>query len=98
LRPALAIRAIRLNPTRRPPMNLHALIEASDLPAALIEQIEGLVHAKAWTNERSNGARLSDIDALIRSELRRAGELPARKTRDRFVDRASKIFVELLKS
>jgi len=98
LRPALAIRAIRLDPTRGPPMNLHALIEASDLPAALIEQIEGLVHAKAWTNERSNGARLSDIDALIRSELRCAGELPARKTRDRFVDRASKIFVELLKS
>lgn len=95
LRPALAIRAIRLNPASRPPMNLQALIAASDLPGALIEQIDGLVEAKARTNERSNGARLPEIDALIRSELDRAGELPVRKLRDRFVDRADQLFLEL---
>lgn len=96
LRPALAIRAIRLNPASRPPMNLQALVAASDLPGALIEQIDGLVAAKARTNERSNGARLPEIDALIRSELERAGELPVRKLRDRFVERADRLFLELV--
>jgi len=96
LRPALAIRAIRLNPASRPPMNLQALVAASDLPGVLIEQIDGLVEAKARTNERSNGARLPDIDALIRSELDRAGELPVRKLRDRFVERADRLFLELV--
>lgn len=46
LRPALAIRAVRLNPKARPPMNLQALIAVSDLPAGLVEQIEGLIETK----------------------------------------------------
>ena len=96
LRPALAIRAIRLNPASRPPMNLQALVAASDLPGSLVEQIDGLVAAKARTNERSNGTRLPEIDALIRGELERAGELPVRKLRDRFVDRADRLFLELV--
>lgn len=96
LRPALAIRAVRLDPSRRPPMNLHALIAASDLPPVLIEQIDLLVQAKARTNERANGARLPEIDALIRDELGRAADLPVRKPRDRLVDRATDLFVELL--
>ncbi|WHU02129.1 nucleotidyltransferase domain-containing protein [Sphingomonas sp. NIBR02145] len=96
LRPALAIRAIRLNPGVRPPMNLQALVAASDLPALLVEQIEALVEAKARTNERANGARPPEIDVLIRGELERAGELPARKLHDRFVDRANDLFLELV--
>lgn len=96
LRPALAIRAIQLNPASRPPMNLQALIAVSDLPETLVEQIDALVEAKARTHERSNGARLPEIDALIRRELERAGELPVRKLRDRFVDRADRLFLELV--
>ena len=96
LRPALAIRAVRLNPHVRPPMNLQALVAASDLSTALVEQIDALVEAKARTNERSNGARLPEVDALIRDELARAGELPARNLRDRFADRANDLFLELV--
>ncbi|MDT8759188.1 nucleotidyltransferase domain-containing protein [Sphingomonas psychrotolerans] len=96
LRPALAIRAIRLNPALRPPMNLQALVAVSELPAELVEQIDALVEAKARTNESANGIRLPEIDALIRGELGRAGELPARKLRDRFVDRANQLFLELV--
>ena len=96
LRPALAIRAIRLNPGERPPMNLQALVAASDLPPALIGQIDALVEAKARTNERANGTRLPEIDALIRGELDPAGELPVRKLRDRFVDRANALFLDLV--
>lgn len=96
LRPALAIRAIRLNPASRPPMNLQALVAVSDLPSALARQIDDLVAAKARTNERTNGARLPEIDALIRDELGRAGDLPVRKLRDRFADRATELFLELV--
>lgn len=96
LRPALAIRAIRLNPASRPPMSLQPLVAASDLPAGLIKQIDALVEAKAQTNERSSGTRLPEIDALIRSELDRAGELPPRKLRDRFAARADELFLELV--
>ncbi|MBN8809859.1 MULTISPECIES: nucleotidyltransferase domain-containing protein [unclassified Sphingomonas] len=96
LRPALAIRATRLNPSVRPPMNLQALVAAGDLPSALAEQIDMLVQAKARTNERANGTRLPEIDALIRDEIGRAGELPARTPRDRFVTRADKLFLDLV--
>ncbi|WP_163467984.1 DNA polymerase beta superfamily protein, partial [Klebsiella michiganensis] len=80
----------------RPPMNLRALVAASDLPPALAGQIETLVEAKARTNERASGTRLPQIDALIRGELARAGELPARKLCDRFADRANELFLELV--
>ncbi len=96
LRPALTIRAVRINPGVRPPMNLQALIAVSDLPAGLVEQIDGLVEAKARTNERANGTRLQEIDVLIRDELGRAPGLPERKLRDRFADRATELFVELV--
>lgn len=96
LRPALAIRAIRLNPDARPPMNLQQLVAVSDLPAALVDQIDMLVARKAQTNERTNGMRLPEIEALIRDELGSVGDLPARKLRDRFADRATKLFLELV--
>jgi len=79
-------------------MNLQALVAASDLPAVLAGQIEALVEAKARTNERANGTRLPEIDALIRGELDRAGAMPARKLRDRFVERADQLFLELVNS
>lgn len=96
LRPALTVRAVRRNPGSRPPMNLQALLPLCDLPATLVEQIAALVEAKARTNERANGMRLPEIDALIRDELDRAGELPVRKLRDRFTDRANELFLELV--
>ena len=96
LRPALAIRAVRLTPSARPPMNLQMLVAASDLPARLVEQIDMLVEVKARTNERANGTRLPEIDALIRDEIERAGELPVRKLRDHFVDRANELFLDLV--
>ena len=60
------------------------------------DQVAALVEAKARTNERTNGARMPELDALIRDELDRAGELPARKLRDRFVGRANELFLELV--
>ncbi|WP_342643914.1 nucleotidyltransferase domain-containing protein [Rhodoligotrophos ferricapiens] len=96
LRPALAVRALRLNPAARPPMNLQALIGVAGLRASIVAQISELVEAKSRTNERSNGMRVSEIDALIGDELGRAAELPAAPMREDAVARASELFAELV--
>lgn len=78
LRPALAIRALRLESAKLPPMNLQDLIVASDLPGTLVEIIQELVEAKSRTRELGNARRAPELDNLIRDELSRAAELPER--------------------
>jgi predicted nucleotidyltransferase len=96
LRPALAVRALRLVPTVRPPMILQALIEAADLPASLSDRIADLVEAKSRTNEMSNGTRAPEIEQLIAEELARVSELPVTPMREDAAVRASELFVELV--
>lgn len=78
LRPALAIRSLRLDPTRLPPMNLQKLIAVSGIPNALTDTINELVEAKRRTRELGNARRSPELDSLIRDELSRATELPER--------------------
>ncbi|HEX3676437.1 MAG TPA: nucleotidyltransferase domain-containing protein [Sphingomicrobium sp.] len=78
LRPALAIRTLRLERAKLPPMNLQDLVVASDLPETLVEIIQQLVEAKSRTRELGNARRSPDLDNLIRDELSRAAELPER--------------------
>jgi len=96
LRPSLAIRCLRLNPAARPPMNLQALVGASDLPQERADEIAALVAAKARTNERGNALRRPGLDALIRDELARAGEVPARPRAPDADVRAQTLFLELV--
>jgi uncharacterized protein len=98
LRPALAIRALRLDPSSRPPMNLQALVALSGLPGGIVEQIELLVAAKARTNEHANGTRLAEIDALIRDEIGRVGEVTGPERPADAADRANKLFLDLVNS
>lgn len=78
LRPALAIRTLRLDPAKLPPMNLQDLVLTSDLPGTLVEIIQELVQAKSRTRELGNARRAPALDDLIRDELSRAAELPER--------------------
>lgn len=96
LRPALAIRVLRLHPHQRPPMNLQALVALADLTAEAQAAIAALVEAKARTNERSNGTRVSLLDALIAEELGRAAELAQRAPSVEWSKRADELFVELV--
>ncbi len=68
LRPALAIRSMRLNPGSRPPMHLHALLQSAAIAPDLARTIDELVAAKAHTREMGNAARIPAIDALVLSE------------------------------
>ena len=96
LRPALAIRALRVNPQHRPPMNLQELIAAADLPGSITALIGELVEAKRQTREKSNGRRFPELDVLIRSELDRARELPVRKPQFDTASAMNELFLSML--
>lgn len=98
LRPALAIRVLRLHPNRRPPMNLQALVALANLPEDAEAAIAALVEAKARINERSNGTRVPVLDALIADELGRAAELGERARSTEWAKRADALFIELVNS
>lgn len=69
LRPALALRWLRLQPDLLPPMNLQALIERLDLDRETTSRIADLLEAKAMAKEIGTGARIAEIDRLILSEF-----------------------------
>ena len=69
LRPALAIRWVRLSPGELPPMNFQELVSKADIDAALQEEISGLLHAKARASEVGMGKRIAPLDELIEFEL-----------------------------
>jgi uncharacterized protein len=96
LRPALAIRVLRLHSDKRPPMNLQKLLALADLPEDMVAQIEALVDAKARTNEKSNGMRIAKLDAFIRDELSKADEIAKRAPSDKWAEEANRLFVDLV--
>ncbi len=69
LRPALALRWLRLRPREQPPMTLQALMAGVDLPLEQTRVVEELVALKAETREMGAGPRIATLDALILSEL-----------------------------
>lgn len=97
LRPALAIRALRHDPNRRPPMNLQELLRESAISAPILGMIDELVAAKRRTRELGNTRRFPELDMLIRDELGRAVELPERKPPATALEAANAIFLDLLR-
>ena len=95
LRPALAIRALRLDPSRRPPMRLQDLVEATDLSPGISAEIAEMVAMKSSTREAGLGHRRTEIDRLIFEELDRASEVQVRADNDAFAAQANALFVEL---
>jgi predicted nucleotidyltransferase len=98
LRPALAIRALRVDPKRRPPMNLQELAAVADLGAEVVEQIDELVLAKSRTNERENVLRLPELDRLIFSELELAATVADRPLDSDVVERFNDYFRSIVDS
>ncbi len=96
LRPALAIRALRLDPRQPPPMNLQELIHASNLPEPIIAAISELLEAKARTRELGNARRIPELDALIHDELARPDDLPQRHTDPAALEAANRVFLDLV--
>lgn len=96
LRPALAIRALRRNPDRRPPMRLQHLMEQADLNAELVRAIEELVDIKADTREAGLVAPHPALDQLIADEIARAEYVTPRESTPQFAQDANALFIRLV--
>lgn len=75
LRPALAIRWVRLGRSGPPPMNLQELAAGIDLDDAVLIDIELLLELKRKAREVGTGPRMERIDTLIRDEFAMAAEV-----------------------
>lgn len=100
LRPALALRFLRLKGGQRPPMNLQALMEGTNLPAATIKVIAHLVAAKSRTRELGSGPHVPVLDRLIAAEIASAGAsvagAPGRPATD--LEAADRLFRRLVRA
>lgn len=96
LRPALSVRALRLDPSRRPPMQLQKLMATCDLDPALVMEVDHLVELKSVTREAGNATRLPGIEQLVADELGRVDEVPERRSDEKFAEEADSIFLELV--
>lgn len=99
VRPALAIRHIRMNPDLAPPMNFQALLMGTALAPELIEDLSSLLRMKSQAKELGLGARMPLVDALIEEEFKWADEHKTRKMAGHLAHRAEAdtIFREIVK-
>lgn len=78
LRPAVALRWMRLHPERRlPPMHFPTLLAECDPPAEVAARCAELLVAKARTREMGTGAMPAPLLAFMDDELARAPEVDA---------------------
>lgn len=69
LRPAMALRWVRLHPDTIPPMNFLELMEGVDLPAPLSALIHELLEKKRLTKEMGKAPRIDALDRFILGEF-----------------------------
>lgn len=98
LRPAMEIRCLRMDPDRRPPMQLQDLMARCDLPRGLADQINELVAIKATTREAGAARGIPELDAFIADELSRSHEVPSRADPEAFEREANALFLDLVAS
>lgn len=96
LRPALAIRWIRLNPDRLPPMNIQAMSNSLDLDEETLREIARLLALKDDTRENGEGDRIPLLDRLIEDELAYARMAPKRRKRHDLFHEANTLFREIV--
>ncbi|MGB0905851.1 MAG: nucleotidyltransferase domain-containing protein [Maricaulaceae bacterium] len=69
VRPAMAIRWMRMHPEVIPPMNFQALLKGIDFDATLTGALNDLLLAKSKSKEIGQAPRVDVIDAFITSEF-----------------------------
>lgn len=74
VRPAMAIRWLRMNPNKIPPMNFSALKEGIDLNADLAATLDEMLEQKSRSKELGEAPRIALIDKFIDREFSWARE------------------------
>lgn len=100
LRPALALRWLRLHPDRRAPMALQELIADVDLPEVVSAHVADLVERKRVAAELGSSPPIGVIDGFVADEFAQARRLlatPQRKTRRPPRDEADRVFRDLVR-
>lgn len=69
VRPAMAIRWMRMHPNIIPPMNFQALLAGIDLSDELTAALNDLLFAKSRSKEVGEAPRVANIDAFITAEF-----------------------------
>ncbi|MEM9342950.1 MAG: nucleotidyltransferase domain-containing protein [Pseudomonadota bacterium] len=96
LRPALALRWVRMLPDRQPPMNLQALMAEIDLDQTVTARIADLLELKAKAKETGDGPRIPEIDTLIEAEFTLARQADPSAVPARHHDRATALFRQII--
>jgi uncharacterized protein len=97
LRPALAIRWVRLNPDEAPPMNIQDLSNRLDLSAEEIDSIHRLLELKSKSKEVGDGDRIPELDSLIKAEFDWARTEPPRTEKRQIHEEADSVFRMIVK-
>ena len=74
LRPALALRWVRMNPDRLPPMNFQKLVDGTDISDETQDEIADLLEKKSKASEVGFGKRIGVLDDIITAEFSWASE------------------------
>lgn len=98
LRPALAVRAIRLSPDRRPPMSLPELLAVTDLPSPLVSEICDMVDLKSSQREAAAARRSETIEELVLTEITRVSEVRAKRRDGDFLAALDAYFIALVET
>ena len=98
VRPAMAIRWLRMNPELAPPMNFQELMNGTDIPAGLQSVLLDLLEAKSRSKEIGEAPRIGEIDDFITSELAWAKQTtpPSTKGKPRLANDADALFRSIL--
>lgn len=99
LRPALAIRWMRLRPNEIPPMNIQALIQGLDIPPSTVDIIGDLIERKAKLNETEDFDRILELDQLIQAEFDWAKDTEKEKSKNIIYQMiANRLFRDIVRS
>ncbi len=99
VRPAMAVRWMRMHPEIIPPMNFQELLKGIDLDADLTTALEALLLAKSKSKEVGKAPRIEIIDAFIVSEFEWAREAAKSISRpkQKLREAADNLFREIVK-
>ena len=99
LRPAMALRWVRMRPDEIPPMNFQDLMAGVELDAVLTEELRRLLIAKSETNQLGFAPRIPVLDRFVLDEYEKAKQvLPDfRASREDLRSEADALFRDIVK-
>lgn len=97
LRPALAIRWMRLCPEEIPPMNVQALVKELDIAPSVLESISDLIVKKATLDETEYFQRVPALDQFIRQEFEWAKQAEKAKVKQDLTTEADALFRDIVR-